>query len=105
MKARAGQTILIRLLNAGYTVQEYTFEGLSPEVVDIDGRPLGHTDKNSFTRPFVIPDGQSFSLTSARRWTMLLRPEAAGSYPFKVKYRHWISGQVLGEVETRINVS
>ena len=104
VRANAGETILVRLLNAGYTVQEYTFDGLDAEVIEVDGRPLGHTAKNSFSRPFMIQAGEPFRLTSAQRWTMLLKPTSVGNYRFKVKYRDWISDKVLGNAKTRITV-
>ena len=105
VNAKVGQTILIRLLNAGYTTQEYEFDGLAHEVIEADGRPLGHTDKNSFSRPFTVPSNRRFKLTTAMRRGILIRPTKPGSYPFKVNFRHWISNRVLGRVETRINVT
>lgn len=102
---KVGQTLLIRLLNAGYTHQEYSLDGLDMEVIEVDGRALGRAPKNFVSRPFDIVQGESFRLSTAQRWAMLVRPTTPGIYPFKVKFHHWISDRVLAEVETYIEVT
>jgi FtsP/CotA-like multicopper oxidase with cupredoxin domain len=101
VSARVGETILIRVANAGYTVQEFTIEGLGVEVVSIDGRPL----VEPYAEPFIVPAGKPFDLTTAQRWDLILKPERPGRYPVKVKFKDWISGEVRGLAETFINVS
>lgn len=104
VRAKVGQTVLVRLLNAGYTVQEYVFPELDAEVVDVDGRPLGHRPEGTFSRPFMLPAGKPFTLSTARRYTMLIRPRRPGRFPFMVRFRHWITGRVLQEISTFIEV-
>ncbi|MHB8764656.1 MAG: multicopper oxidase domain-containing protein, partial [Deferrisomatales bacterium] len=103
VRARAGESVLIRLLNAGYTVQRYTFHGLDAEVVDVDGRTLGRSPFCRYNRPFVIPAGEPFELTTARRYTLLLRPSAPGTYRFTVDFHDWVTGRVLGKAETFVS--
>jgi FtsP/CotA-like multicopper oxidase with cupredoxin domain len=104
VQAAWGDTILIRLLNAGYTVQEYLFPDLGVEVVDVDGRTLGHTPEGTFSRPFTIAAGKPFRLTTARRYSMLVTAAKIGRHPFQVRFLHWITGREVGRVETFIDV-
>ncbi len=103
-KLELGQTLLVRLVNASYTVNEYVFPNLDAEVVEVDGRTLGQSPHSAFSRPFGIPAGKRFRLSTAQRWTMLLRPTQPGIHPFRIKYRHWISGAELAEIETFVEV-
>lgn len=105
VSAQVGQTVLLRVLCAGYTVQKFTIEGLDAEVIGIDGRTLGEASHSPYSRPFAIPAGTPFDLLSAQRWDLIMRPTAAGSFPAKVEFKHWITGEVLGTAETLINVS
>jgi len=104
VQATTGQTILVRLLNAGYTVQEYKLRGLEAEVVEVDGRTLGQPSKMAFSSPFTIQSGDSFRLSTAQRWAMLIKAHAPGEYPFEIKFHHWISGEKLAEISTIIKI-
>jgi FtsP/CotA-like multicopper oxidase with cupredoxin domain len=85
----AGQTLLVRLLNAGYTTQEYTL-GLDALVVATDGVPFGIPGtRTQYAAPFVIPAGTPFRLTTARRIDLLLRPAAPGIFPFTTRHLDW----------------
>jgi FtsP/CotA-like multicopper oxidase with cupredoxin domain len=100
VKARAGETILIRVANAGYTIQELTIEGLGAEIVSIDGRPL----TGPYSEPIFLPPGAPFELTTAQRLDLILRPEHPGTYSATVRFRDWISRDILGIAETFIYV-
>ena len=110
INARVGQTILLRAASAGYTVQRFTISGLDAEVIEIDGRPLGQTPHSPYSRPFTIRAGTSFELTSAQRWTMIIRPTAPGTFPAKIEFKDWIKANIRGSrpfhtAQTVINVS
>jgi FtsP/CotA-like multicopper oxidase with cupredoxin domain len=110
INARVGQTILLRVGSAGYTVQRYTINGLDAEVIEIDGRPLGQSPHSPYSRPFTIPAGTSFELTSAQRWTLLIKPTVAGNFPATIQFSDWIKGNIRGSspyhtARTVINVS
>jgi FtsP/CotA-like multicopper oxidase with cupredoxin domain len=104
VNAQAGQTILIRVLNAGYTVQQYTL-GLDATVIAMDGRALGVPPFSSFSFPFTVPAGTPFKLTSARRWDLLLKPTSPGVYPAMVEFLDWVNGTKYATARTTITVA
>jgi plastocyanin len=101
--ANAGDTVLIRLMNAGYNVHEYLFEGVDAEVIAVDGRTLGRSPYQKYSSPFIIPAGTPFRLTTARHWDLLLTPSASGM--FQVRYFDWVTGKHYHTARTVINVS
>ncbi|WP_243367442.1 multicopper oxidase domain-containing protein [Fundidesulfovibrio soli] len=107
--SKGRETILIRLLCGGYKVQRYTF-GLDVELVAEDGRPLGvgaNPTKNAMTkysRPITIKAGQPFTLTTARRYDLIIKPKAGGKFPVKIEFLNWITGQVDYSSQTYIEV-
>ncbi|MBI5507885.1 MAG: multicopper oxidase domain-containing protein [Deltaproteobacteria bacterium] len=103
VSAHAGQTILLRVLNAGYTVQRFTLD-LDAEVIAMDGRPLGVPPYGVYSSPFTLPARTPFQLTSAMRWELLLKPTVPGTYPAQVEYFHWVTGKRLATVRTQIKV-
>jgi plastocyanin len=102
IRTHAGDPVLIRLTNAGYTVHEYVFEGVDAEVIAIDGRTLGHAPQQRYSSPFVIPAGTPFRLTTARHWDLLLHPTTSGL--FRVKYFDWVTGELYHTATTVIDV-
>jgi hypothetical protein len=104
VEARVGQTILIRVLSAGYTLQRY-FLGLDAEVIGMDGDALGVPEKNSYSHPFLLPAGTPISLTAAMRWDLIVRPDRRGIFPARVEYYDWVNGRLLGIARTAITVS
>ena len=122
INAGQGETILIRCLNAGYTVTNLFFdEALKPflEVIGADGRMFGYR-LSPYSRPFQIQAEQSIAQASAERVDFLIHPKAlverdgdlapagaelpAGVYRVILWYRHWITGRVLGVAETLITI-
>jgi hypothetical protein len=85
----AGQTLLVRLLNAGYTTHEYTI-GLDALVVATDGHPFGIPGtREQYASPFLIPAGTPFRLTTARRLDLLIRPILPGTFVFTTRHLDW----------------
>jgi FtsP/CotA-like multicopper oxidase with cupredoxin domain len=108
VRARPGQTILARVINAAYFPQRWTFGGLQAEVIASDGRPFGGII-NDFP-PFEVAEPRSFFtdnllVGSAERYDCLLRPAAPGGFVVRVEYLHWITGRVVGIAETTITVA
>ncbi len=103
VSAMTGQTVLIRLLNAGYTVQEYTL-GIDALVTGSDGHSFGVPPFASYSAPYIIPAGTPFHLTSARRLDLIVRPQKAGEYLFNVDFLDWITGGKYGNARTTITV-
>jgi len=99
--ARAGQTILIRLLCAGYAIQEYNF-GIDATIIAMDGRSLGIPPRGLYSSPIALPAGTPFRLTSARRVDLLIRPPAPGIWPVRFRYLDWIRGNIVHTATTYI---
>ena len=101
--ANVGQNILIRLLNAGYTIQEYSL-GIDATVIGEDGHPLGVPPFDQYSAPFLIRANTPFRLTTAMRWDLVVTPTAPGTFPFTVKYIDLNNGQVFHIAQTTITV-
>ncbi|MCY7280671.1 MAG: multicopper oxidase domain-containing protein [Sphingomonas bacterium] len=97
--ARVGDSILIRLLNASYSVLRVTL-GIDAEVHGIDGSPLG---KDPWNRPFTTPANTPFDLTSAQRRNLIIKPTRTGVFRAKIEFLHWITGEIQDEGRGVIN--
>lgn len=100
---KTGQTLLIRIINADYLVQQYTLE-TDVEVIAMDGRALGVPPHMSYSKPFRIPAGTPFQLTSAMRWDLIVKPTVVGPIAAKVEFFEQITGNRLYTARTTINV-
>ncbi len=103
VSARPGQTILARILNAGYTVQRYVLD-IDAVVISMDGHGLGVPPYCTYSRPFRLPAGTPVTLTSAMRNDLLIRPEQRGVFGVRVEFYHWVSGRHLATARTTITV-
>jgi FtsP/CotA-like multicopper oxidase with cupredoxin domain len=103
-RARVGQTVLIRLLNSSYAIQEYRL-GADALVVAQDGRAFGVPPFGSYSQPFVVPAGTPFQLTSAQRHDILVRPTRPGNISFQVDYWDWLGATLRGRAKTQIIVT
>lgn len=102
-----GQTLLVRLLCAGYTVHRYTISDLDAEVIAMDGRVMGDSSFNQYSQPFILPANQPFELTAARRFDLIISPTAGdiGSHRVLVDvFDADKKGKLLGTMETFIHV-
>lgn len=82
-----GKVLLVRLLNASYSILR-TRLGIDAEVVAIDNVALGSPQAPG-SRPFRIPAGETFELTSAQRYVMLVRPTSPGTVPVQMEFLDW----------------
>ena len=98
-----GHNILIRLVPAGYTIQEYSL-GIDATVIAQDGHPLGVPPVDQYSFPYVVPANTPFRLTAGRRWDLMVTPAAAGTFPFMVKYLDLNNGQLYHVAQTTITV-
>ncbi|MGB3625560.1 MAG: multicopper oxidase domain-containing protein [Henriciella sp.] len=105
--ARVGETVLVRFLNASYSVVRTTIEGLDAEVVGTDGRILGDPDR-PWAQPYTIPAGEPFETVSAQRRDLFFRPTEPGEYRVRMEFHDWITGEIhdngRGVAETVIRV-
>jgi hypothetical protein len=94
--ASPGQKILIRLLNASYSVLQVLFEGLEVQVISVDGHAL---DKpwNSW---ITIPAGKPLHLPTARRFDILIDSASqansakTGTHKVHFEFQDWITRKV-----------
>jgi FtsP/CotA-like multicopper oxidase with cupredoxin domain len=93
VRARTGETILMRLLNANYHPQRWTWDA-DVDCVCSDGRP--------FDEGYAV---RELTMAPAERYDMILRPRKPGVVRVKVETLHWITGKVLGSAETLITVT
>jgi FtsP/CotA-like multicopper oxidase with cupredoxin domain len=105
-RVQPGQTLLVRLLCAAYSLNRYTFEGLDVEVIAMDGRVLGQDPYTKYSKPFKVPAGVPFELTAARRFDLLIRPTSVqvGSHRVLVEFKDHITKVNMGIAETFIHV-
>lgn len=107
MRIRRGQTGLIRLLNAAYSIARITV-GVDLQCVAYDGHGLGSKD-NAWARPFTIRANTPFEFTTAQRADFLIRPTRQGVFPVRVEYLDWVTRQIHdggnGVTETQIVVT
>ena len=90
----AGQSLLVRYINAGYLPQKIDFGGLTATVYMSDGRALSN--------PIQVT---SLETVSAERYDCIFTPDQSGEYEITVDYLDWQTGSVLGTARTRINVN
>lgn len=100
---QVGQTLLARVLNAGYTVQKLYLD-IDAEVIGMDGRALGVPPAGVYSHPFRLPAGTPVVTTSAMRQDLIIKPERAGVFPVRVEYYDWVSGRLLSTARTTIRV-
>lgn len=93
VRATTGQTVLMRLLNATYHPQRWTWD-TDVECVCSDGRAF---DEGYALREIVM--------APAERYDMLLRPRRPGVHRVTVETLHWITGRILGAAETLVTVT
>ena len=104
-----GETLLIRALNASYTVVTIKFpSSLDPEVLAMDGRTFGRAPFMTYSRPFRLStQNRQFTLSTAQRWDLLLNTSnvSAGTHLVEIEYRHWRTNDLLRTVTMQIVVN
>ncbi len=103
VNARVGQTVLLRVLNASYSIAEYRL-GVDAQVIAQDGHPFGITPYGRYSQPRMIAANTPFRLTTAMRQDLLVRPTTPGAIPFTVDYLDWRGYGSQGRVRTTITV-
>jgi FtsP/CotA-like multicopper oxidase with cupredoxin domain len=107
VSAQRGQTVLIRLLNASYSILRVTLP-MDAQCVALDGHPLGGPAK-PWCAPYTIRANQAFELATAQRMDLLIRPRFAGVFTANLEFLDWITRSVQndgqGIARTQIVVS
>ncbi|MBI2957522.1 MAG: multicopper oxidase domain-containing protein [Chloroflexi bacterium] len=102
--ARVGQTILVRFIDAAYSVQEIRV-GLPLTLVSVDGFTLGVGPTGQYNRPIEFAAGQPIRITAAMRGDAIIRPTRPGRFPVTIDFLHWISGKKLYTATTFIDIT
>jgi FtsP/CotA-like multicopper oxidase with cupredoxin domain len=107
VNASRGQTVLIRYVNAGYTIQDLILP-VPAVVIAWDGHPLGIGGFHRFSRPYVVPAGTPIRTTSARRCDIILQSDTAVDSLAHIRYYQWIKGVsdgLVGHVQIPVTFS
>jgi hypothetical protein len=73
-------------------------------VINLDGHALGGPKAGRYSRPFTIPAGQPFVLSTAQRRDVLLEPDRSGTFTASMEVLHWVRNAPIGLIETTITV-
>lgn len=97
INANAGQKVLIRYLNAGYTLQEVSLP-VAATIIAWDGHALGVDGFHKYSKPYVVPPNTPIRTTTARRFDMII--DTAQTGPFtgfgEIRYYDWVKGKPGG---------
>ena len=108
INAKVGQRILIRSLNASYSLVDMTIEGLDATIYGVDGRPLGHPD-HPWSKPIFVPAGTAVETCTAQRRDYIVQPTKPGRYRVVVEFCDWVAhgtqNNGTGWAYTYINVT
>jgi FtsP/CotA-like multicopper oxidase with cupredoxin domain len=108
VNAKVGQRILVRHLNASYSLTSTRFSGLDATIYTVDGRPLSHPD-HPWSTPIQLAAGSPLETCTGQRRDIIIVPTRPGIYPVITEFRDWQTGFVQdggrGIVETFINVT
>lgn len=104
-----GETLLIRALNASYTVMTVKFPSqIDPEVIAMDGRTFGRAPFMTYSRPFRLStQNRQFTFSTANRWDLLLDTSSvpSGTHLVEAEFRHWRTNDLLRTVTMQIVVN
>jgi FtsP/CotA-like multicopper oxidase with cupredoxin domain len=103
INAQVGQKILIRVVNAGYTLQRYSIP-IDATVIAIDGHPLGKPPFGKYSSPITLKANTPFELTSARRWDLIIDAKSSGIFEAKVEHYDIIRRTFLAQQLIRITI-
>jgi FtsP/CotA-like multicopper oxidase with cupredoxin domain len=108
VSAKRGQRVLIRMLNASYSLVTMRIMGLDATIYGNDGRHLGSPDC-PWSKPIFVPAGTTLETITAQRRDMIVVPTQPGQYRVIFEFRDWVTGQIQdggrGIAETVINVT
>lgn len=103
--AQVGERVLIRLLNASYTILRVTFT-CDVEIVAADGHSWGRDEWCPTTR--LMKAGTVLEMVTAQRYDVIVEPSKPGEFPVYMEFRHWITNEIhdngKGSLEAKVRV-
>ncbi len=109
INATAGELVLLRYINASYTIQELRLP-VPATVTAWDGHPLGLPGFHEFSSPYVVPANTPIRTTSARRPDIILDTRGMPSFQgfATIRVYDWIKGVnaqgFLAEIRIPVNI-
>jgi FtsP/CotA-like multicopper oxidase with cupredoxin domain len=98
VRATKGKKILVRLLNASYSILGVTINGLDADIISVDGHSLVSTSSNPkpWSGPKRVAAGTEMRLASAMRHDLLIDTSnyAPGTYEVSFKHYDWVTQNV-----------
>jgi plastocyanin len=94
--AAPGKKILIRLLNASYSVLQVKIHGLEAKVISVDGHSLNKPWNSWMT----IAPGKAFQMPTAQRYDLYIDTTSpanigkTGTFKVEFEFQHWVTRQV-----------
>jgi len=107
INAAVGQTVLLRYINASYTIQELTLP-VDATVIAWDGHPLGVGGFHRFSHPYVVPAGTPIRTTAARRVDIIINPGQAVEGIAHIRFYQWNKGVpdgFVGHVQIPVTIA
>lgn len=101
--ARLGQTVLLRVLNAGYAITRLRI-GHDVQVVAQDARAYGVPPWGAYSEPWTLASGTALEQSTAQRHDLLFRAGRRGTFPVVIDHMDWRGHGSLGQVRTSITV-
>lgn len=83
VEAYAGQTVLLRLMNASFSLVTVSMRQLDSHIVSIDGHPVASADR-PWARWIPVKGGQGILLATASRHDLLLNLSGAGRGEYEI---------------------
>ena len=108
VNAKVGQRILLRCLNASYSVVSIRIMGLEAVCFGCDGRGMDDPER-PWLQPIPWHADEPYEMVTAQRRDLIVQPTVPGAYKVIVEFRDWITGKIqnngAGVCETIINVT
>ncbi len=110
ISATAGELVLLRYINASYTIQELRLP-VPARVIAWDGHPLGLPGYHEFGSPYVVPANTPIRTTSARRPDLIIDTRGMSAFQGVATLRlyDWIKGVtsagLLAEIQIPISIA
>ncbi|MCL6622544.1 MAG: multicopper oxidase domain-containing protein [Syntrophobacterales bacterium] len=105
INATVGQLVLIRYVNASYTIQELRLP-VPATVIAWDGHPLGVPGFHQFGSPYTVPAGTPIRTTSARRCDLIIdtRNLPASQGFATLRLYDWVKGVTAAGLRAEIQI-
>jgi hypothetical protein len=93
VRAKKGQNILLRAINATYSNLDIRI-GVKSTIVEMDGRPLRtNSQLGTFSKPIPVAANAVTDMTPAQRTTFMIHNAQPGRYEVTATFKDWITNR------------